>query len=152
MRIPKATSIRKAVNVVLPLAALGVMTFYNACSSTCSLLTGHILGVDLKYIGLIIPIPLVVFGFLNLELLLLMALSFGVGAELKLISFQVGVGQYCPYCLTSGAIIIFLFLFNFRWSRKLTMAVFLLLGFLFFQLFFHGSAVPTYAASFMPRA
>jgi len=139
-----AINIKKAVNIVLPLVALGVMTFYNTCASTCSSLTGDIFGLDMKYIGLVIPIPLVVLAFLSWDLFLVMALSFGVGAELKLISFQVGLGQYCPYCLTSGAIIIFLFLFNFRWSRRLIMAVFLLLGFLFFQFFFHGSAVPSY--------
>jgi hypothetical protein len=144
VRTPTTAGMRKIVNVALPLAALGVMIFYNTCTSTCSFLTGDIFGLDMKYIGLIIPIPLVILALLNQDLLLLMALSFGVGAELKLISFQISVGTYCPYCLTSGAIIIFLFLFDFRWSRKLIAAAFLLLGFLFFQFFFHGSALPTY--------
>ena len=144
MKALTATGVRKTVNIVLPLAALGVMAFYNTCASTCSSLTGSVFGLDMKYIGLIIPVPLIILALLNQHLLLLMALSFGVGAELKLISFQAALGQYCPYCLTSGAIIIFLFLFNFQRSRKLLMAAFLLLGFLFFQLFFHGSASPTY--------
>jgi uncharacterized membrane protein len=145
MKALTAIGMRKTVNIVLPLAALGVMAFYGTCSSTCSSLTGDIFGLDMKYLGLIIPIPLVILAIFSQDLLLLMALSFGTGAELKLISFQVFLGQYCPYCLTFGAIIIFLFLFNLRRSRKLPMAAFLLLGFLLFQLFFHGSAVPTYA-------
>ena len=110
MKNMTAIGVRRAVNSVLPLVALGVMAFYNTCSSTCSSLTGSIFGLDMKYIGLIIPIPLVAFALTRQDLLLLMALSFGVGGELKLISFQAGLGQYCPYCLTSGAIIIFLFL------------------------------------------
>ena len=56
---------RKAVNVILPLGALGVMTFYNVCSSTCSSLTGNIFGLDMKYIGLIIPIPFIILGLLT---------------------------------------------------------------------------------------
>ncbi len=96
MKIPTWIGVRKTVNVVLPLAALGVMTFYNTCASTCSSLTGNIFGLDMKYIGLIIPIPLVILALLNWDLLLLMALSFGVGAELKLVSFQIGAGTYCP--------------------------------------------------------
>ena len=152
MKTWSGAGMRKAVNVILPLGALGVMTFYNVCSSTCSSLTGNIFGLDMKYIGLIIPIPLIILGLLNWEILLLMALSFGVGAELKLISFQVSTGHYCPYCLTSGAIIIFLFLFNFRRSQRVIAALLLLAGFLFFQFFFHGSALPTYAMPIIPRA
>lgn len=146
MKHISAQGIRKTINLALPLVALGVMAFYNTCSSTCSSLTGGILGLDMKYIGLVIPIPLILFALFKQDILLLMALSFGVGGEAKLISFQIGTGHYCPYCLTSGAIIIFLFLFNFRWSRRLVTAIFLLFGFLFFQFFFHGSALPTYAA------
>lgn len=147
MRSLTTPGIRKIVNVVLPLAVLGVMAFYNTCTTACSSLTGGIFGVDMKYIALIIPIPLIVLALLNQDLLLSMALSFGMGGELMLISFQLGLGTYCPYCLTSGAILIFLFFFNFRWSRKLLMAVFVLIGFLFFQFFFHGSSLPTYVTA-----
>jgi hypothetical protein len=136
---------RKTVNCVLPLAILGIMIFYNTCTSGCSSLAGSILGLDMKYVALIVPLPLVILTLLNQELLLAMALSFGLGGELMLISFQISHGTYCPYCLASGAILVFLFFFNFRWSHKLLMAVFVLIGFLFFQAFFHGSTLPTYA-------
>ncbi len=136
---------KRMANIVLPLIVLGDMVLYNYCSSSCSFLKGSVAGIDMKYVGLIIPLPLIALALLKQELLYLAALSFGIGGEIKLISFQIGSNVFCPYCLTAAAIIVLLFLLNFRRSRMILAACCLVAGFLFFQLTFHGSALPVYA-------
>jgi hypothetical protein len=135
---------RRAVNIVLPIVILGDMIFYQFCLSSCSYLQGDILGIDMKYVGLFIPLPLIAMALLKQDLFYLLALSFGLGGEIKLISFQIQQGIYCPYCLLAGAIIVLLFLANLDRSRKTITVSSVIIGFLFFQLFFHGAAAPSY--------
>jgi uncharacterized membrane protein len=136
---------KRIANIVLPLIVLADMVLYNYCSSTCSFLKGSVAGIDMKYVGLIIPLPLIALALLKQDLLYLAALSFGIGGEIKLVSFQIGSNVFCPYCLTAAAIIVLLFVLNFRRSRMILAASCLVAGFLFFQLTFHGSALPVYA-------
>jgi hypothetical protein len=138
------TGWKKIVNIILPVAILGDMVLYSFCFSGCSSLRGGFLGIDMKYVGLITPFPLIALALLRQDLLYLAAVSFGVGGEIKLVAFQINNGVFCPYCLTAGAILLFLFLFNFQRSRKLLMGSCLLIGFLVFQLFFHGTVRPSY--------
>ena len=113
---------KRIANIALPLIVLGDMVLYNYCSSSCSFLKGSVAGIDMKYIGLIIPLPLIALALLKQDLLYLAALSFGIGGEIKLISFQIGSNVFCPYCLTAAAIIVLLFLLNFRRSRTILAA------------------------------
>lgn len=136
--------VRRVANIVLPLLVLGDMLLYNFCFSTCSFLKGDLLGIDMKYIGLFIPLPLIALALVRQDLLYLAAVSFGVGAEVKLVSFQFASKVFCPYCLTAGALILILLLLNFRRSRAILAAFCLVVGFLFFQLFFHAAALPVY--------
>ena len=136
---------KRIVNIVLPLIVLGDMVLYNFCFSTCSFLKGDILGIDMKYVGLIIPLPLIALAFLKADLLYLAAISFGAGGEIRLVAFQLASKVYCPYCLTAGAIIVFLFLFNLRQSRLILAVFCLLIGYLFFQAFLRASTAPVYA-------
>ena len=76
----------------------------------------------------------------------LILLSFGIGAELYLIGFQIMNSVYCSYCLSFGAVIVLLFALNFDRSRKTFMTAALFLGFIFFLVLFHGTATPVYAA------
>jgi hypothetical protein len=138
------TDPKRTLNIVLPIVILGDMVFYQFCLSSCSTLHGNLMGIDMKYLGLIVPIPLIVLAVLKLDLLYLLGLSFGIGGEIILVGFQVRHGVYCPYCLLAGAIMLFLFVFNFDRSRKTLMAAFIVIGFLFFQVFFHGSVTPSY--------
>ena len=138
------TDWRRVVNIVLPVVILADMVFYQFCLTSCSSLQGDVLGFNMKYVGLIIPLPLIVLAILKYDLLYLLALAFGVGGELKLIWFQAQSQVYCPYCLFAAAVIIFLFFLNFRRSRAFPALTFILIGFLFFQLFFHGAVTPSY--------
>jgi thiol:disulfide interchange protein DsbA len=137
--------VRKIVNIALPLAALAVVVFYNFCGSTCTFLKGGFFGIDLKYLGLIYPVLLVLLVLLKQDLSHLALLSLGVGMEINLVAFQVIHETYCPYCLTFGAILVALFLFNFRRSRLPLMGICMALGFLLCFLFFKGTASPVYA-------
>ena len=136
--------VRRVANIVLPLLVLGDMILYNFCFSTCSFLKGDLLGIDMKYVGLFIPLPLIALALMRQDLLYFAAVCFGVGGEVKLVSFQLFSKIFCPYCLTAGAIIVLLLLLNFRRSRAILAAFCLVVGFLFFQLFFHAATVPVY--------
>jgi hypothetical protein len=136
--------VRRAINTMLPIVILGDMIFYQFCLSSCSYLQGDILGLEMKYVGLLIPLPLIALALLKQDLLYLLALSFGLGGEFKLVSFQIQHGIYCPYCLLAGAIILFLFLANLNKTRKALTVSFVIIGFLFFQVFFRGAVTPSY--------
>ncbi len=142
---------KRAINIVLPVFILGDMIFYQFCLSSCSYLRGDILGLEMKYVGLIVPIPLIILAAAKRDLLYALALAFGIGGEIKLVAFQIQHGVYCPYCLFAAAIMLFLFLFNFNRSRKAVMIAFVVIGFLFFELFFHGAATPSYDVSLLLR-
>jgi len=135
---------RRIANVVLPLIVLADMVLYNFCLSTCSFLKGDVLGIDMKYVGLIIPLPLIALALVKQDLLYFAAVAFGVGGEVKLVSFQLASKVYCPYCLTAGAIIVLLLILNFRRSWAILAASCLVIGFLFFQLFLHATTMPVY--------
>ena len=136
---------RKIVNIALPLAGLGVVVFYNFCGSTCTFLKGGFFGIDLKYLGLVYPVLLVLLVLLKQDLPHLALLSLGVGMEINLVAFQVRNETYCPYCLIFGAILVFLFLFNSRRSKLPLMGIGVALGFLLCLLFFKGAVSPVYA-------
>ena len=136
---------RKIVNIALPLAGLGVVVFYNFCGSTCTFLKGGFFGIDLKYLGLVYPVLLVLLVLLKQDLPHLALLSLGVGMEINLVAFQVRNETYCPYCLIFAAILVFLFLFNSRRSRLPLMGIGVALGFLLCLLFFKGAVSPVYA-------
>jgi thiol-disulfide isomerase/thioredoxin len=68
-------------------------------------------------------------------------------AEIYLIGFQVKSGVYCPYCLLFAVVLILLFVLNFRVSRKVLIVVAVILGLLFFVLFFEGTTRPVLADS-----
>jgi len=99
----------------------------------------------LDYIGFFYMGALVISHLLRKELVFLSLLSAGIGSELYLLGFQLTKGVYCYYCLTFGAILILLFLFNFERSKKIIITVSLVIGFILFSLFFEGSVTPVYA-------
>ena len=136
---------RKAVNIALPLAGFAVIVFYNFCGSSCTFLKGGFLGIDLKYLGPAYVLLLLALVLLKQDMLHIATISVGVGMEINLVAFQVRNGTYCPYCLTFGAILVFLFLFNSRRSKLPLMGIGVALGFLLCLLFFKGAASPVYA-------
>jgi hypothetical protein len=134
----------RIVNVILPIVILGDMVYYQFCLSSCAYLKGDLFGVDMKLVGLIIPLPLIAVALLKWDLLYLLGLSFGIGGEIKLLSYQIGNGVYCPYCLFAAAVMLFLFIFNFDRRRPGLTALFVIIGFFVFRFFFHASATPSF--------
>jgi thiol:disulfide interchange protein DsbA len=139
------TAVRRIANITLPLAGLGVIVFYNFCGTSCTFVKGELLGIDLKYLGLAYAALLFVLPLMKRDTAQSLVLSLGIGTEVDLVAYQVRNGTYCPYCLIFAAILVVLFVFNFRRSRLPLIGAGVALGFLFFLLFFKGAATPVYA-------
>jgi thiol:disulfide interchange protein DsbA len=138
-------SARKTVNIALPLAGLGLIIFYSFCGSSCVFLKGDLLGVDLKYLGAAYALLLPALVLLRREASYIAALSLGIGIEVNLVAFQVRNGTYCPYCLAFAAILVFLFIFNWKRSRLPLMSICAAIGFFLCLILFKGAATPAYA-------
>ena len=135
---------RYTINIILLLVGVGVVVFYTLCGDACTYLQGGMFGIDLQYLGMAYVVVLIVSNILKRDLIILMLLSAGIGAEFFLIGYQIVHNTYCPYCLVFAAIIVVQFLFNMNMSKKLLILVFMALGFLSFFIFFQGSAFPVY--------
>jgi uncharacterized membrane protein len=135
---------RYTINIILLLVGVGVVVFYALCGDACTYLQGGIFGIDLQYLGMAYVIVLIVSNILKRDLIILMLLSAGIGAEFFLVGYQIVHNTYCPYCLVFAAVIVVQFLFNMNVSKKLLILVFMALGFLSFFIFFKGSAFPVY--------
>ena len=135
---------RYAVNIIFLLVGVGVVIFYTLCGDSCTYLQGGMFGIDLQYLGMAYVVVLIVSNILKRDLIILMLLSAGIGAEFFLVGYQIVHNTYCPYCLVFAAIIVMQFLFNMNVSKKLLISVFIALGFFSFFIFFKGSAFPVY--------
>ena len=136
---------RYVANLILPLIGIGLIVYYSLCGESCAYLKGGVFGIDLTYAGLVFAGLLFVLTLLKWEGIRLFLLSAAIGTEIYLVAFQVYQGVFCPYCLMFGVVLVALFVLNFRVSRKLLITISVLLGFLFFLLFFEGSARPVLA-------
>ena len=136
---------RRAINITLSLAAIILVVLYSLCGDSCTYLQGTLLGIDLRWAGVAFMVVVMVMSFLKKEFLLLSILAAGVGAETYLVGFQVYHGVYCPYCMLFGAILLILFIVNFRMLRVRQVALGVLGGFLIFLIFFEGMVTPVYA-------
>ena len=136
---------RYVANLILPLAGIGIILYYSVCGQSCAYLKGGIFGINLTYLGLVFAGILFVAALRKWETIHLLLLSAAVGTEAYLVAFQVRQGVYCPYCLSFGGVLLVLFLLNFRVSRKVLVAVSIVLGFLLFALFFQGATRPVLA-------
>jgi len=141
---------RYTINIILLLVGVGVVVFYTLCGDACAYLQGGMFGIDLQYLGMAYVVVLIVSNILKRDLIILMLLSVGIGAEFFLVGYQVVNNTYCPYCLVFAAIIVVQFLFNMNVSKKLLILVFIALGFLSFFIFFKGSAFPVYSSVMNP--
>ena len=141
---------RYTINIILLLVGVGVVVFYTLCGDACTYLQGGMFGIDLQYLGMAYVVVLIVSNILKRDLIILMLLSAGIGAEFFLVGYQIVHNTYCPYCLVFAAIIVVQFLFNMNVSKKLLILVFMALGFLSFFIFFKGSAFPVYTSVMNP--
>jgi uncharacterized membrane protein len=132
------------INMALSAIAIGVIVFYSICGNSCSYLKGSILGIELQYIGIAFMAALIFLNVLRKDLLILIALSAGIGVEIFLLGFQVVNNKYCPYCLVFGGIILAQFVFSFSRRDKWFAISSAIVGFALFASLFEGSAFPTY--------
>jgi len=138
---------RQILTILLALAGIAVIFAYQYCFGACSGLTGDILGLDLKYLGVLYMVAIIILALTRLTTLCLAALAFGAGGELFLIGYQIRVGAYCAYCLVFAALVMAALYVNFDRSRKRLAGLSAGAGLLFFLLFFSGSTTVTYAAA-----
>ena len=137
---------RYILNVVLALIAVGIEVFYSICGGACSYLSGNLFGIDLQYIGIAFMALIILLSIMKKGLLLILALSTGVGIEVYLVGFQVWYDTYCPYCLVFGGILMVMFFLNLRKAEIKNAIICMAAGLILFAIFFKGSATPVYAA------
>lgn len=158
------------ITILLSLAGIGIMAYYNHCDTACSYLKGDIWGIDLKWIGMAYMSAVIIFAFFKQKSFVRALLAAGLGVEVHLYVFQVQNNVYCPFCLAFSVMLILSFIINYEistaWYRrrsrmwlyflgeadfpmfriqKLPLLLFSLLGYLTILLTFSGSVTPAYA-------
>ena len=139
------------LNVLFPLAGIGLMVFYEACDTSCAYLQGTLAGVDLKVVGVVFMaalLALIPFGSSRFSTptshLRTMMLAGALGGETLLVRFQIVHETFCPFCLAFGVCVVCLFVANFSRMNKLLMWMAFLAGIGAFFLLFKGSVIPLY--------
>lgn len=143
------------INIVFPLAGLGLMIFYEVCDTSCSYLQGTFLGLDLRMIGIIFMALLMLmmlpqisrYRIISLHLRTMM-LAGAAGGEILLVRFQIVNDTYCQFCLVFGLCVLILFAANFARMNTLLAAASFLGGIGAFALFFRGTVLPLYSLLF----
>jgi uncharacterized membrane protein len=160
---------RFRLTLTLAAAGIGVMVYYGTCAEECSYLTGDILGIDLKIVGIAFMAAIAGLAVFAQGGLLRVLLAAAMGVEVFLVRFQFAEDVFCPYCLTYAAILLAAFILHYErpparpgvlrslfslpgeitlplMQRRLAvpLALFALLGYLFIRLTFTGSALPVY--------
>jgi hypothetical protein len=144
-----AAAKKPLVNIALSVIGIGVVLLYSVCGGTCSYLRGTIFTIDLKYVGILYMVALIIVNILKWDLLALFFAAAALGIEFYLIGFQVRYWTFCHFCLAFGAIVITQFILSFDRSRKWHMVFGAITGLLFFLFFFRGSVLPTYDFSIL---
>jgi uncharacterized membrane protein len=141
----------KILNVILPVAGLGLVIYYALCDTSCAYISGSFLGIDLKTIGILFMTILLI---LNLPMptavkapaihLRTTMLAGAMGGEVILLRFQIVNETFCPYCLAFGLCLLALFAINILCMNRYLAAASFLAGLGAFALFFKGSLLPLY--------
>jgi thiol-disulfide isomerase/thioredoxin len=134
------------VNITLALLAIGIEVFYSICGGSCSYLSGYLFGIDLQYIGIAFMALIIFLNIIKKDLLLILALSAGIGIEAYLIGFQVWYNTYCPYCLAFGGVLMIMFFLNIRKTQIKQAILCMVASLIVFAFFFKGSVTPVYGA------
>jgi len=160
---------RHVVTILLGLAGIGTMAYYDYCDTACSYLVGDVLGIDLKWVGIAYMSVVIVLAVFRQTPWVRILLAGGLGVEVHLYAFQWQNDVYCPFCLAFSALLILSFLVNYEvpsaWRERpsrmwlyflgevsvpmLKIKQFPLLlvsvaGYLFILLTFSGSVTPVY--------
>ncbi len=161
---------RHILTILLALAGIGIMAYYDYCDTACSYLKGDILGIELKYIGIIYMAVIIAFAAFKQMNFVRALLAAGLGVEVYLYYFQIENEIYCPFCLAFSVLLILSFLINYEvpsacrenrrrmWLyflgeasfpmfklNKLPLLLFSILGYLTVLFTFSGSVTPSFA-------
>jgi len=145
------------------------MIFYAACDTACSYLQGELWGIDLKWIGSVYMIALIVFAVFRRPPFVRILLAAGLGVEVFLFSFQMQNNVYCPFCIAFATMVIAAFIVNYEipsaWREnrvkmwlfflgevdlpifkihKLPLLLVSILGYFVILFTFSGSVIPAY--------
>jgi len=160
---------RHVITILLALAGIGIMAYYDYCDTACTYLKGDLLGMDLKWVGIAYMTVITVFALFRQMSFVRALLATGLGVEVYLYDFQIENGVYCPFCLAFSAMLILAFIINYEvpsvWREnrrrmwlyflgevsfpmfklnKLPLLLFSVLGYLTVLLTFSGSVTPAY--------
>lgn len=114
---------KRSWSLILVAAGFAAVLFYMTCMDACAGIAGTMAGIDLEFVGLGY---LAVVGFgvlLQREAAVFGLLSAGVGGELYLVGYQVRTGDFCPFCMVFGAVVVGLFLMQFDRRRARLLAL-----------------------------
>lgn len=160
---------RLASTILLAVIGIGLMAFYTVCDTACSYLRGDILGIDLKYVGVMYMSLIIILSLLRQADFVRLLVASGIGVEVFLVSFQVSENVFCPFCLTFGLMVLVMYVINYervgvmnKWyqkliylfgdarlpftgGRRLPLLAMMILGYFFISFSFSGSATPAYA-------
>jgi thiol-disulfide isomerase/thioredoxin len=161
---------RHILTILLALSGIGIMAYYDYCDTACTYLKGDILGIDLKYVGMIYMAVIIAFAVFRQMNFVRAMLAAGLGVEVYLYYFQIENDIYCPFCLAFSVLLILSFLINYEvpsvWREnrrrmwlyflgevsfpmfkmhKLPLLLFSLLGYLTVLFTFSGSVTPSFA-------
>jgi thiol-disulfide isomerase/thioredoxin len=161
---------RNVITILLALAGIGLMIYYDYCDTACSYLQGDIWGIDLKWFGIAYMVAIIAFAALRQTPFVRVLLAAGLGVEVFLFSFQIRNNVYCPFCIAFAAMVIAAFIVNYEASpswlanqrkmwlyflgevdlpafriHKLPLLIVSLLGYFIILLTFSGSVTPSYA-------
>ncbi|MCX5854860.1 MAG: thioredoxin domain-containing protein [Deltaproteobacteria bacterium] len=160
---------RHTITILLAIAGVALMVFYEVCDTSCSYLEGDIWGVDLKRVGSTYMLSIIGFAAFKQTPFVRVLLAVGLGVEVHLFAFQVQNEVYCPFCLAFAVMVLAAFMINYEapaaghvnrrkmWLyflgevelpmlklQKLPLLVVALLGYLVILFTFSGSVTPAY--------
>ena len=160
---------RNAITIILALAGIALMFYYDYCDTACSYLKGDILGIDLKWFGSAYMAAIIAFAAFKQTPFVRALLAAGLGVEVHLYAFQVQNDVYCPFCLAFSVMVILAFIINYEvpsaWFHnrrrmwlyflgevnfpmfkihKLPLLVVSIVGYLVIAFTFSGSVTPAY--------
>ena len=161
---------RHIITMLLALAGIGTMAYYDYCDTACTYLKGDILGIDLKWVGIAYMSVIIVFAAFKQMSFVRALLAAGLGVEVYLYYFQIENDAYCPFCLAFSIILILSFIINYEvpsaWHEnrrrmwlyflgevsfpmfklhRLPLLLFSVLGYLTVLFTFSGSVTPSFA-------
>jgi thiol:disulfide interchange protein DsbA len=161
---------RNGITIILALAGIGLMIYYDYCDTACRYLKGDIWGIDLKWVGSAYMAAIIVFAAFKQAPFVRALLAAGLGVEIHLYAFQLQNDVYCPFCLAFSVMVIISFIINYEvpsaWREnrrrmwlyflgevdlpmfkihRLPLLIVSILGYLVILFTFSGSATPAYA-------